>query len=285
MIRFFTYSQYHNKRPPVGSTHLRVSQLIKYWPEAELYKYGEKPDVLIFQKVYTSQDYKFPLEYDGGKKILDICDPDWREFAYVKETIDGMDAVTCPTEELASFLSQLTDKPVRVIPDRFDMEKIPLKKNHTKKAKTVVWYGYSQNAEVLQYAVDSIFQAGLNLLIISNDDPMVWRYATDQAKAKTMYSFKKYDEETIYTDLQEADMAVLPFGNRPIDRFKSDNKTIKAILAGLPVANTADEMREFIDPAKRKQFIDTKYDKIKEDYDVRNSVKEYKELIDVIASK
>lgn len=277
MIRFLTFSQFHNKRPPTGSTHIRVNQLIKYWPEAALYRYGENPDVLIFQKVYATQDYKFPLHFEN-KKILDICDPDWLNgMTGVAETAQAMDAVTCPTEAIARFMRQLTDKPVVVIKDRFDLEVIPPPKAHTHRADTVVWFGYSHNAELLKPAIGLIEKLKLRLLIISNDDPIAYRWGLPGLKE--YYDFIKYDERTIYNDLQKADFAILPQGFRPEDAFKSENKTVKAILAGLPVATNVEEVEAYVDPKNRQRYIDNNYASMRSEYDVRNSVRELKELI------
>ena len=52
-VRFMTFEQYHGKRN-IGSTRIRVRNLLKHWKEADIYKYGENPDVLIFQKVYMT---------------------------------------------------------------------------------------------------------------------------------------------------------------------------------------------------------------------------------------
>ena len=79
-----------------------------------------------------------------------------------------------------------------------------------------------------------------------------------------------------------ADICVLPKLNRPQDRFKSENKTVIAQLLGLPVAYNADELDKFMEADDRNGHIDTKYDKLKQDYDCLVSVKEYKELIDEI---
>lgn len=282
MIRFFTFSAYHNKRPPSGSTHIRVNQVVKYWPEADLYKYGENPDVLIFQKVYVSQDYRFPVHFKN-KKILDICDPDWVTGQVgIKETIDAMDAVTCPTEQLAAFLRQLTDKPVRVIKDRFDVDILPTPKQHKGRAKTVVWFGYHHNAETLRPALPLIKEHNLKLLMISDDDPIAFRWPIGgelQAYLEGNYEFIKYNEETIYQDFQKADIALLPIGTRPQDAFKSENRTIKAQLAGLPVAQDPESLEKYLDGNERQLFVDNKWESVRDMYDVRNSVAEYKQLI------
>lgn len=277
MIRFFTYSQFNNKRPPVGSTVIRVYQLLKYWPEADLYKYGEFPDALIFQKVYITADYKFPAHFENIK-ILDICDPDWLEGVAIKETIDAMDAITVPTEKLKEFLSQLTSKPIVVIPDRFDIDKIPKKpKSHTKEASTVIWFGYQHNASLLRPALPIIRELGLNLKIISNDDPFLHQYPDSIPIEK--YEFIKYDEDTIYQQLQKADFAIFPQGGRAKDPYKSNNRTVKTILAGLPVATTKDEVLNLMKPENRITYMREHYDTMKEEYDVRKSVEQYKELI------
>ena len=57
-VAFQTFESFHGKKN-IGSTNIRVHQLIKHWEEAELYKYGQNPDVMIFQKVYWLPDYRF----------------------------------------------------------------------------------------------------------------------------------------------------------------------------------------------------------------------------------
>lgn len=277
MIRFFTYSQFHNKKPVVGSTFIRAHQLLQYWPEAGLYTYGENPDALIFQKVYVSQDYKFPAHFEKIT-ILDICDPDWLDGVAIKETVDAMDAVTVPTQALKDFIGQMTDKPIVIIPDRFDLNLIPKKpKTHTKRASTVVWFGYAHNATLLRPALPLIKELGLKLRLISNDDPHLHQFPNSIPIED--YTFIKYDEATIYSELQKADFAILPKGFRPEDKYKSNNKTIKANLAGLPVAYDKETVELFIDPAERHKWIQENYDTIRSEYDVRKSVEQYQNLI------
>lgn len=275
MVRFFTYSQFHGKVESVGSTYIRVDQAIKYWDDAALYKYGENPDALIFQKVFCSPDYKFPAHFKGIK-ILDICDPMWLEDANVVETAHAMDAITTPTENLANFVRQFHNNVV-VIPDRFDLELIPKPKAHKKTAKTVVWFGYSHNAENLKPAIALLEELNLNIIIISNDDPIANRWGI--RNKEDYYTYVKYSEDTIYGELQKADFAVLPDGLRPQDFFKSNNKTIKANLAGLPVAKTPEEVREYMEPANRQKWLDDNYDKIRVDYDIHRSIEQYKDII------
>lgn len=283
MISYLHFEQLHGKKN-VGSTNLRVHQMIKYWPEAQEYKFGSKPDVLIFQKVYWNVDYYLPETYKGGLKILDICDPDWLDNMYVKRTIDNMDAVVVPSKGLQDFIQQLTDNPVKLIPDRFDMEFVPKLKKHKGKIKQAVWFGYRHNADVLEGAIRTLERMGIGLTIISDDDPLVWRFAQDSDKYRKNYKYYKYNEESIYTRLQEADICLLPDGIRPKDIFKSNNKTIKAQLAGLPVAKNIDDLERLMSDIERNKEAEYNYKQAKKAYDVKLSVKEYKELIEELSN-
>lgn len=274
MVRFLTFEQYHGKKG-VGSTRLRVHNLIKYWPEADLYKYGENPDVLVFQKVYCAADYKFPKNFPNIK-ILDICDPDWLDMQGVKETVDAVDGVTCPTEALAEFLRQLTDKPIKVIPDRHEIPNIKSRRIHTGKVRKAVWFGYKQNAELLQWAVPSLEKRGVHLTVISNDDPQAQRWGQDYEK---LYTFKKYSQDTILHDLAINDVCILPQGNRPQDRFKSNNKTTLAWLSGTPVVTTAEELDALMDSSNRNMEAEARQEQARDEYNVQLSVKDMKEFI------
>ena len=267
-VRFFTFEQYHGKNN-IGSTRLRVHNLIKYWKDAELYKYGEKPDVMIFQKVYMQVDYKY-IKHLDCIKILDMCDADWLDKQAIKETIDAVDAVTCSSEALTKFIQQLTDKPVIFIDDRFDMEFVPKPKVHKGKLKKLVYFGYKQNAELLKAAIPYLQRNKYKLTIISNEDP----YLSDGD-----YEFVKYDEETIYEELQKHDACLLPADTRPVGYFKSNNKTIKANLAGLPVVKTAEDIEEIIEPEKRQSIASMCYNKAIKSADCKISIKQYEDLI------
>ena len=278
-VGFFAFNLYHGKGE-VGSTTIRVDNVVKYWQEAERFKYGQKYDTVIFQKVYMQADWKFH-EHLECTKILDMCDPDWLDYQFVKKTIDNVDGVTCSSEELAKFLRQLTDKPVKHLPDRFDLEPVPKPRVHSGKIKKAVWFGYKHNAEILKTIIPSLEKRGISLLVISNDDPLAGRWG-EADPYKKMYEYIKYDESTIYDDLQKADVAILPQGFRPEDRFKSNNKTVKSWLAGLPVAKDSEHLDKLDDVVARQAEADKCYNKAIKEYDVKLSVKELKEFIDEI---
>lgn len=278
-IRFFTFEQFHNRKN-TGSTKIRVHNLLKHWPEAKIYQYAEKPDVMIFQKVYAQPDYDFPKTLDCIK-ILDICDPDWLEDMPIKETVDAMDAVVVPTEDLKQFICQLTDKPVRVIKDRFDLTEFPATpKIHEGRAKEIVWFGYVHNVQTVKSALHAIIELDLRLTIISNKNPNLLATAEGDKLKKENYNFVDFDPLTVNYEISKNDICILPKGLRPIDRFKSENKEIISQLCGVPVAKTREELEALLEAEARNSAINKVYGNIKEEYDCKKSVAEYKELID-----
>lgn len=282
-VRAFTFAQYHGKRPVPGSTKIRMENMMEHWDEFDYYKYGENPEAMIFQKVYCTYDYKFPKHFEGVK-ILDTCDPDWFTIVdlYIKETLDSVDAVTVPTESLQKLVQQMTDKKVHIVPDRFNIDEFPQPKKHTQPATKVVWFGYAHNSELMNYVIPSLENRKLDLLVISNSDPMLWKYANKPEDYRRRYTYRKYVHNTVYSILQEADICVLPVGNRPQDVYKSNNREITANLCGLPVVSESEALDKMIDHKARQEHIDTIYGKIKQDYDIKESIKQYKEIIDEI---
>lgn len=279
-IRFFTWQKWHGKEAP-GSTRLRVNNLLPYWPEADVYRYGDGADVMIYQKVYWQQDWRF-MEHFKGKQILDICDADWLDWAYIKQTIDLMDAVTCPTEAMAKFLRQLTDKPVKVIADRHDIAKVPPLKTHQGKLKKLVWFGYAHNASALNSAMRYVEREDVELTIISNKDPSHGLLVADPKKLASKYHYVKYDDATKFKELAKHDILVMPEGIRPVDYYKSNNRITTAWLAGLPIARTAEDLARFETAEARNEEAVKNYQMARDEYDVKLSVNEYKDLINAI---
>lgn len=278
-VRFFPFTVYHGKSE-AGSTKIRVDNLIKYWPDAGIYRFGDAPDVMVYQKVYSTFDYKVPLHFPATR-ILDVCDPDFRDSPdiFLKETMDHMDAVVVPNINFQKFLQQMTQTKVHLIKDRFDLNEFPPLKRHKGTAKTVVWFGYSHNAELLKFAIPSLEKRGMKLRVISNEDPNAYRWANSSKGYLDNYTYVKYRPETIYSEIQKGDVCILPDGHRPFDKFKSENRTIISQLCGVPVAKTAEELDELKNADARTENINTIHGTIRTEYDVRQSVTEYQELI------
>lgn len=279
VVAWQNFEMFHNRRN-VGSTRIRVHNLIKYWPEAKLYEYGDKADVLIFQKVYCTYDYKLPKHYPGIT-ILDACDIEWHNTPdiYIKETLDAVDAVVVPTDNFRKLLQQMTDTPVRIIKDRFDMSEFPRPKQHDGQLKRAVWFGYAHNAELLRFAIPSLEKRGIELLVVSNEDPTAYKWADDPEAYAPLYNYVHYDQATAYINIQLGDVCLLPKGYRPEDRYKSENKAVIAQLLGLPVVSDAEELDAMADSQARNEAIEKVYESLRNEYNCERSVSEYCELI------
>lgn len=270
-VGFLLFETIHGKKD-IGSSRIRGHWLIKYWPEAENFQFGKKYDAVIYQKAYPYE----AAEAFPGVKILDMCDPDWLDHYYVKRMADTCDYVTTSTESLAEGIRTFTNTPTVCVPDRIDFAEYLLQKKHTKKAEWVVWFGYSHNSEVLQYAMNGIQKRGMKLAVVSD--------ANNFRDADRWVQYPKTQAE-FNTLMQEFDMAVFPVGHRPRDRYKSNNKTIIAWANGLPVAQFGEDMDRFMDPAERTKEMVTRAQELKDKWDVKQSVQEMKDIIRDVQKK
>jgi len=259
----------------IGSSRIRGHWLVKYWPELEVYKYGKKYDFLIFQKAYLLE----LAEKFDGIKIVDICDPDWVELQPIREMIGFCDAVTCPTEPLAEVFRNLTDKPVVVISDRMDLEHYREKKQHRGRAREVVWHGYAHNSYALKKTVRTLLRLNLKLSIISNEYVSVAGEEGYEGR-RLEERWTKWELSTFNKEFIKSDIFLNPVGWRPNDRFKSNNRELTAWALGMPVARTAEDLERLMDPVERQKEADRNLREVREKYDVRQSVGEFKRLIE-----
>jgi hypothetical protein len=277
-IGILLFEQFHGKEN-IGSSRIRGHWLAKYWPEAEISKHGGTYDVMIYQKVYWLEHARM----FQGIKILDLCDPDWYHWGHrVKQMIDLCDAVTTSTLELAKFIVQITDKPVWYIPDRLDPEMFNFpQKEHIGEAKKAVWYGYSENFPMLIPALPSLIKYGYDELIViaSNRSPFK---IPKQQEGKIQLLNLPWTKDTANADIQKGDIVINPKSNKGKWKYKSNNKTINAWALGMPVAHNDSELEKFKSAEARQKEAKEKFQLVKDKFDVRQSVEEYKNLINEI---
>ncbi len=275
-IGIATMEAFDNRQPnSVGSSRIRGRWLLKYWPEAELYRMGIKYDVLIFQKVY----WESMMKQFEGIKILDLCDPDWLEGRSVMEYANLCDAVTTSTEALAAYIRQFVKVPVQCIPDRLELSEFPYRPSKfTGKLRRVVWFGYHQNFDYLHNSIPLLIDYGIELTVIA-DTPYVVPGGLRGAKVTNL----QYKQSTLYEELQRADALFLPNpATMAIDmkgRYKSNNKVIQGWALGIPVITEPDDVDRLNDPEERRKEVEKRYEEVKRLYDVRLSVDEYVKLI------
>jgi hypothetical protein len=217
-----------------GSTRLRVHNLLRYWPEARLWRPGVRPGVLVLHKAYGSR-LMAPVT------ILDISDPDWEHDGRVMPVVRRVDAVTCPTAAIAGVLRDHARRVV-VIPDRHDLAKLPPVRGHIAAAQRVVWFGWSHNSGPLNNLIPTIESVGLSLTVVSERDPQPYHHAERPRAFRRRYSYRRFRWSSIHSILCEHDICLVPRGNVPSDRFKSDNREMLALLCGVPSARSPEEL-------------------------------------------
>lgn len=271
-IGILTFQIKHGRaKGSIGSSMIRGDWLAEEWDEAELWTNGAKFDAIIFQKVY----WQFFMEKYKGIKILDLCDVDWMRCNLdLVELSQYIDAVTCSSENLTKAVQKYIKKPVYYIPDRLNLKYFTKKKEHLDKAKSVVWFGYVDNAkEVLPQVLPSLARNNLKLYVISND---IFHVTNDYGVEIINVKWKL---ETAFLNIMAGDFAINPPSLRAHFPYKSNNKTLIAWGLGLPVGNNAEEMERFMDPQKRKEEVEVRWQEIKDKWDIKYSINEYKQVI------
>lgn len=278
-VSIIPYDNWHGRKEgTIGSSIIRAKWLIPHWPEASIWTQGAKADVYIFQKIYWTH---FMKDLEGkAKRILDLCDPDWMKNEFqLRQTIEYADAITCSSEELARIVRRYTTKPVLCIPDRIDPALFPKHQPHIGQAEKIAWFGYHHNADDIfkeDYILQSIIARKLKLKIIAEKP---WQPYTDYGMH---VENAKYDWESLPYELQECDLVINPRPAYKHYRFKSNNKTLIAWANGLPVAETLDDLDRFMKPEERSKEIAIRKQEIAEHWDVKYSIKEYKDLISTL---
>jgi len=270
-IGIITFEKYEGRRN-IGSSRIRGRWLVDKWENAELFKQGEKYDVVIYQKAYWVEHARL----FKGIKILDLCDPDWLHWGYrTKEMIENVDAITTSTEALAEGLRQFTDKPVICIPDRINQDYFRKKKQHAGRATYVGWFGYSSNFEMLQPVITFLIKNSLNLIVVS--DGTFSPQSNNVGKIKVLN--KKWSETTVHDDLLTCDFLINPQAERGKWKYKSNNKTLTGWALGLPVASNVSDLTRFLSQEEREKEAKTRLNEINEKWDISRSIEEYTALI------
>lgn len=251
--------RFETQEPFCASDRIRGEWIIKSSDKIELFNPNKNYEVVIFH-LPTKAIAKY-----GRIKILDICDKVWeRDLVEFKTLIEPIDAIIVPTEKLKSDLSEITDKPIHVIRDGHDFSSYSrrIRNMHINPAKEIVWFGYAENAAPLQPFVNYIKSLGLKLKVISqNQNTSPLQFADE---------FVKFDPSTYVQEISKSDFAILPLNKD----YKSNNKDITALLCGIPVAKTKEDIARLIIPGERSFEMDATRNEAAK-YDAREVAQEY----------
>lgn len=256
----------------VGSSVIRGKWLVDAWDEASEWRNGDYADAMIFQKAY----WKRMMQTFPGKKILDLCDPDWMDGKLkLVELAQYCDAITCSNDGIRDFVARVVKHiPVVTVPDRLNLDYFTQKKKHVGKAVRAVYFGYAHNADaVLPQVLPSLARHSLELMVVANKP--FKSYVSYGVPIK----FVRWDPATAYDDIRFGDIAINPPLALSNFRYKSNNKTLIAWALGLPVANNGEEMAKFLDPEERTKEVETRWAEIQRDWDIKLSVKQYQDLL------
>lgn len=275
-IGILPFRKFEGKKQ-VGSSTIRCDWLVKYWEDAEVFKYGQYYDVVIYQKSYWPEHARLVK----GVKILDVCEPDWLHWGYrFKEMIEEVDAITCSSWLLTKRIRNFTDKPVVYIPDRLDLSMFKPIEVKDRQAKKLAWFGYSHNFFALNPAVIEMAKLNLELLVLSEKE-----YRPPVGYGKIKHNTKGFNWDTLRENLKDVDIILNPRSKTGKWKYKSDNKTSIARALGLPVAFSPDDINKFMDPNNRKIESEKRLKEIIKKRDVNLSVLQYKALIEKINKK
>lgn len=291
----------------LASSRIRGHWLAKYWPECDDWFYPEdfpqykndffNPDnqmkilkdydAVVFNKTYEHKLAK-RLKENGQFVIVDMCDPDHllthsseQRKKDCLETLKYADVVVTNGEVLKESISKVYPKEIEIIPDRLDLESCyPKKKEHRKKLKKIVWYGYSENLRVLEPYMKDIINMGIEIMIISDkffDNLMLPGLKNDP---KELITFKNWHPDTVNQQIIESDVA---FVGRDLDpylsKFKSSNRQNLAEALKMPVAYDIDDLKKLKTQFAREQNAEQGYYNVRRYFDVRHSVSAYDTII------
>lgn len=270
-IGFLPFERVHGKQN-IGSSRIRVYWITKNWEDAEVFKYGQKYDIIVYQKVY----YPRILERYDGLKILDVCDPDWIDNENFMKCLPMFDAVVTSSAQLKDFISTLTDVPVINIQDGHDLGWYGEPAEPTEgSGKNAAWFGFSHNASALIPVYDTLKELEIKLTIYSD------RQDGNMNRAD---NWVKYDPADINENLKKHDMIILPHDIYNANfKYKTNNKEVSCWGLGVPVAKTKDDLLRLMDYKQRVKDSKENRKKFVEKYDVKYSVDEWKKFIKTLS--
>lgn len=299
-IGFVPHQSIDRKQIAAG-TRIRVLNIIKHLKNYVVsYNYEELKncDVVIFQARWLAADAKLAkdLKEQGIKIMFDTTDPHWSmDFDPTgkrKGAFDGIlkhvSIMLFPTEELRkSFLEYRKDKRVEIIPDCIDLEKHNKTKKHKNKDQHIIcWYGCRSNVCQIDLARDDLERLGneFNLKLIAVYDN---QYGIKIDPPKNIeYEEREWTDEVTIEAILESDVVINPRYNN-WKKYKSHNKTIKALALGVPCVekNFYKEIKRYLSSAKLRNKIRKEGKKIAAKFSSKKIAKQISNLCNELVNK
>lgn len=271
------------------SVRWRAQWVAKYWDEAEIYDGRQRLgdyDAYVFQKFYLTErarEWAHSLCNHDKLLIFDLCDPDFLMAEHRRRMLELLpifDLAVATTEPIREWLARWL--PAHVIPDRIDLALHPEKKDWSQAPEQVslVWYGFAHNAVSIQSLWPIIQELELPLTVISDEpQPGMWLYEVSGQYER--FSWRPWALETVNAQIVQHDLVINPQPSEVDERFhyKSPNKDLTAWALGMPVAKTVEDLQRLLDFEERKAEAERHLSEVREKWDVRLSVDEWKRLV------
>lgn len=227
-----------------GSAMIRTRWMAKYMDGAAVYDGTQRLsgwDLYVFQKAYLSETSNGLIKTlaalrggAGGLLAFDLCDPDFLDNEHRERMLRILplfDFATSPTRPLQDWLSQYL--PSYAVHDGVDPDAIAHRHTFDPTDRpSICWFGYGGNTGALRAMYSTIEALDVEVDVI----------AVDRA-----VSFEQF-----LATITRYDICLNPRPAMPPYIYKSPNKTIIALAAGVAVAETGADLVALMDPAGRR---------------------------------
>jgi hypothetical protein len=243
-------------------------------------------DVIIFQKAFITDVPHNMAESFKGLKIMDVANPEW-EFGDERNKqffrmLEKMDCCVVASEAFKHFLTRFVSIPYFIIPDREDLTKFTLRKQHAYIENPLyVWHGRSKAfIRVLKTFMPTIKKKKYRLKIIGD------RVNDGHSHHEKRYGYFDHIEKVVlwkkdteYAELIEGDIGINPPWLVDYHKWATHAKSLKMWALGLPVATTLDELEKFRDLDERIKEAEYRLQWMKENYDVKLSKGDWENVL------
>lgn len=282
---------------PTGDITNAGSRMRAYWParfipDAAVVSWddiraGQLPDapVYIFQKL-VDVGLMRQLRERGALVFWDVCDPAWWfNPTDAREAAEAADGIVASNWGLADDFTNWSGRKAFMIPDRVLLDHFTHRREHEEaRPVRLIWFGSVQNRIALYAAGASLarlrangFEVALTIFDNAPDNPLPG-FDAELPVYSTRWALER-EAET----LAAHDIALLPSYPGPWSAVKSNNRTVTAMAAGLPVASGIiyEKLRALVcDVQLRRETAADGLREVEREWNVKRSAAEWLGLIE-----
>lgn len=288
----------------MGASRIRAWDLVDEWNDpnvtCSMVRNWEPrdPDVIVLQKVFVDSGSKEQpaskekLEFafkTGARLYWDLADPVWywMKDSEFRAIADQMTGIVVSSPGLRQRLLSDMGYESTWIDDRYRTPGIE-KVYGPNEPPMLVWFGYGRNRVASLHACTLVLMRlaangiKFELTVIDNNDKVFY---DDRLTALAGLGFDNYipfNRHTIWTELCDCEIALLPRLGGLVGEMKSDNKQMMAKWAGLAISDGQDyqELKRLLSDASYRHAEGLRNRKFAEEWGhVSKSIAEWKQLL------